>query len=131
MDDMFGPGPAKPAPAAKPIAKPVAPAKPIAPARPPAPAKPPEPAPAKPPIPLKPAPPQPAAGVSDQRVRELHQRLVDAQRQLANARPVSVEGLAKSLRDAEVKLRAQHGNRRIDFDIVVKDGKAVVKPILR
>jgi hypothetical protein len=69
--------------------------------------------------------------VSDQRVRELHQRLVDAQKQLSNARPVSVEGLAKSLRAAETKLRAQHGDRKIDFDVIVKDGRAVLKPILR
>ncbi len=42
-----------------------------------------------------------------------------------------MEGLARTLRDAETKLRAQHGNRKIDFDVVIKDGKAVVKPILR
>jgi hypothetical protein len=70
-------------------------------------------------------------GLSDARVRELHQRLVDAQRQTQTERPVSVEGLAKTLREAERKLRTQHGDRKIDFDVVVKDGKAVVKPILR
>jgi hypothetical protein len=131
IDDMFGPAPPrKPVPAPAPIV-----AKP--PAAPPATANP-RPAAVKrapPPIPARPSPSAPtppaAAALSDQRVRELHQRLVDAQRQLANARPVSVEGLAKSLREAETKIRAQHGNRKIDFDIVVKDGKAVVKPILR
>jgi hypothetical protein len=45
---------------------------------------------------------------------------------------VSYEGLAKSLRAVEAKLRAQHGaNRRVDFEVVVKDGKPVVKPIVR
>ena len=31
----------------------------------------------------------------------------------------------------EAKLREQHKNRKIDFDVVIKDGKAVVKPIVR
>ena len=44
---------------------------------------------------------------------------------------MSVDGLAKSLRAAESKLQAQHQDRRIDFDIVIKNGKAVVKPIVR
>jgi hypothetical protein len=44
---------------------------------------------------------------------------------------VSVAGLAKSLRAAEAKLQKQHKNRTIDFDIVIKDGRAIVKPFLR
>jgi hypothetical protein len=75
-----------------------------------------------------PAPPTP---VSDERIRELHGRLLDAKRQVKDEGKVSVDGLAKSLRAAESRLRQQHGNRRIDFDVVIKDGKAVVKPILR
>ncbi len=42
-----------------------------------------------------------------------------------------MDGLGRQLRAAEDKLRKQHGNRKIDFDIVIKDGKAVVKPIVR
>jgi hypothetical protein len=89
------------------------------------------PPPARPPASQAPLPGPVSAGLSDSRVRELHQRLVDAQRQLKTERAVSVEGLAKTLREAEKKLRSQHGDRKIDFDVVVKDGKAVVKPILR
>jgi hypothetical protein len=77
------------------------------------------------------APATPAAPVSDERIRELHGRLIDAKRQVKDGGKVSVDGLAKSLRAAESRLRQQHGNRRIDFDVVIKDGKAVVKPILR
>ena len=71
------------------------------------------------------------AGLSDDRVRELHARLVEAKRQTQDAGSVSVEGLAKSLKATEAKLREQHKNRRIDFDVVIKDGKAVLKPIVR
>jgi hypothetical protein len=104
-----------------------------APAR-PAPQPPPQPVrsrPQPPPPPVRASAKAPPPGISEHRVQELHQRLVDAQRQLQSARPVSVEGLARTLRDAEAKLRAQHGNRKIDFDVVIKNGKAVVKPILR
>lgn len=44
---------------------------------------------------------------------------------------VSLEGLARTLRDTETKLRSQHKNRKIDFDIVIRDGKAIVKPTVR
>jgi hypothetical protein len=151
--------PAPPAPPAPPVPKPAAPARavpvpiqrpqtapgpfgppPVAqpPPRPqtaPGPFGPPEPRLARPLPPARapraPLPGPVSAGLSDQRVRELHGRLIDAQRQLKTERAVSVEGLAKTLREAEKKLRSQHGNRKIDFDVVVKDGRAVVKPILR
>jgi hypothetical protein len=95
------------------------------------------PAPRKETVAAKPSPgsspkaaPKPA-GVTDERIRELHGRLVDAKRQVNDAGKITVDGLTKSLRAAESRLRQQHGDRRIDFDVVIKDGKAVVKPILR
>ena len=77
------------------------------------------------------APAAPSASVSDDRVRELHARLVEAKRQTQDAASVSMEGLAKSMKATEAKLREQHKNRKIDFDVVIKDGKAVLKPIVR
>ena len=83
----------------------------------------------------KPAPAKPAAAaaaaLTDERVRELHARLVEAKRQTKDAGAVSVEGLARSLKATEAKLREQHKNRRIDFDVVIKDGKAILKPTVR
>ncbi|HYJ09081.1 MAG TPA: MXAN_5187 C-terminal domain-containing protein, partial [Polyangiaceae bacterium] len=87
--------------------------------------------------PLKPAAPAPApttaaaaAGADDTRLRDLHARLQQAKQQTKEAN-VSFEGLAKSIRATEAKLREQHKNRTIEFDVVIKDGKAVVKPIIR
>jgi hypothetical protein len=78
------------------------------------------------------AKPSSASGaLSDDRVRELHARLVEAKRQTQDGAQVSVEGLAKSLKATEAKLREQHKNRKIDFDVVIRDGKAVLKPIVR
>jgi hypothetical protein len=138
------PTPAKPLPApqgAKALAPPMPEPSPLAPgvAKPPAPVavKPPA-APATPPRPPaaprpaapKPAPPA-AAAPPDERVRELHARLLEAKRQTQDASAVSMEGLARSMKATEAKLQEQHKNRKIDFDVVIKDGKAVLKPIVR
>jgi hypothetical protein len=77
----------------------------------------------------KPAPTA-ASGSDDARLRDLHARLQQAKQQTKEA-SVSYEGLAKSIRATEAKLREQHKNRKIEFDVVIKDGKAVVKPIVR
>jgi hypothetical protein len=123
---------------------PLAPARPLAPRTPPSPripaAPPPKPV-ARPvpgPAPVAGAAPKPApaaaaassASVDDARLRDLHTRLQQAKQQTKEAN-VSFEGLAKSIRAAEAKLREQHKNRKIDFDVVIKDGRAVVKPIVR
>lgn len=93
------------------------------------------PLPAPAPIRENPAPrakPDPAGqGLTDQRILELHRDLVAAKQRIKETGKVSVDGLAKSLRAAESKLKAQHKDRRIEFDIVIKNGKAVVKPIVR
>jgi len=79
----------------------------------------------------KPAPTAAAPPAVDDRVRELHARLIEAKRQTQDNAAVSMEGLAKSMKATEAKLREQHKNRKIDFDVVIKDGKAVLKPIVR
>ncbi len=132
--------------AAAPVPAPIAPPKPVdAPkpaavrpeAPPPAAARPPlarPPAAARPvpkPSPAAAAPAAPAANLSEDRIKELHSRLNDLKRQNKEAGQVSLEGLTKSLRATEEKLRAQHQGRKVDFDVVVKDGKTVVKPIIR
>jgi len=122
--------PPRPAPVTKPLT--AEPAPPPAAARPLAPIIPGT-TPAKPAVPKPPAQPAaPAAGSGvDDRVRELHARLVEAKRQTQDSAAVSMEGLAKSMKATEAKLREQHKNRKIDFDVVIKDGKAVLKPIVR
>jgi hypothetical protein len=62
-------------------------------------------------------------------LKDLHQRY-QAAREQTKASPVSLEKLAQNLRETEAKLRAQHQGKRIDFDVIVKDGKAVIKPKL-
>ena len=88
--------------------------------------------------PAKSEAPAPAARASaaaqsrldDQRVSQLHGVLVAERRRLQQPGKVSVDALASSLRDTELKLRQQYADKDIDFHVVVKNGKAVVKPII-
>ena len=64
-------------------------------------------------------------------MKELHHKLMEMKKQNKETGQVSLEGLTKTLRDTESKLRAEHKNRKIDFDVVIRDGKAIVKPTVR
>ncbi|HEY8943337.1 MAG TPA: hypothetical protein VIM73_03700 [Polyangiaceae bacterium] len=68
-------------------------------------------------------------GLPRERVDELHAKL----RSLSppNTRVVGVEGLARALEKAEAKLRAEHGDCTVTFDIVVKQGRPLVRPVVR
>jgi hypothetical protein len=79
----------------------------------------------------RPASVKPAASVlGDERMRELHDQLVDERRKLNQRGKVNLETLAGSLRETEAKLRSQYQNKNIEFRVVVKDGKAIVKPFV-
>ena len=72
------------------------------------------------------------SGLSDQRISELHAQLLEVKRKTKDAGTVTEKQLARSLRAAESKLKNQHGQgRRVDFNIIIKNGRAVVKPIVR
>ncbi|MCC6216945.1 MAG: hypothetical protein IT376_18950 [Polyangiaceae bacterium] len=82
------------------------------------------------PAPPAPAPAATAGGLAEERVRALHAKLVEVKRTTNEGAAPSMESLARTLRETEKRLREKHG-RAVDFDVVLKDGKAAVKPILR
>jgi hypothetical protein len=112
--------------ASAPVAAPTRPIAPAAmPARPAA-----APAPARPPAPAAKA--ASGDGISENRLKEIYGKLVETKRQCNESTAgVSVDGLTRSLRESQQKLREKHAGKQIDFDVVVKDGKAVVRPIIR
>ncbi len=139
-----GSAPAAPAAPAAPRAgepRPAAPA--AAPAR-PAPAAPPaHPAPAAAPSrpaaapPARPASPAAAAAapraadLPDERVRQLYAQYVETKRQQKESTAaITYDAVAKSLRDSSAKLREKHG-RNVDFEVSVKDGKTILKPVIK
>ena len=72
------------------------------------------------------------AGLSDQRIRQIYSKYVEAKRSANESTAgVTYERLAESLRTQTSKLRATPPTKTVDYDVVVKDGKAHLKPILR
>jgi hypothetical protein len=127
------PAPARPPPA--PVAHPAPAAKPPPPL--PAHAYPP-PKPAPPPAKPGPAPPKPAPSaprlpheLPDDRVRAIYAQYVDAKRrQNESTAAITYDAVAKSLRDSSAKLREKHG-KPVDFEVAIKDGKAILKPVIK
>jgi hypothetical protein len=73
----------------------------------------------------------PAGGISEERLKQIHAELSAAKRQAKQTDAVSLDALGKSLRESATRIQAQHPGRSVDFHVVVKDGKPVVKPIVR
>jgi hypothetical protein len=84
--------------------------------------------PAKPPIRREPSPP--AAGPTDERIRDIYDRYVDARRK-NNERidNVRLESLSASIKKMVPSLEQKHRGKKIDFEIVVKDGRVGLKPV--
>ena len=115
----------KPGPAA-PVRPAPAPAPPVA-ARPVVPA----PAPAPRPVAAPPPAARPAGDIPDERVRQLYAQYVETKRQQRESTAaITFEAVAKSLRDSSAKLREKHG-KNVDFEVSVKDGKTILKPVLK
>jgi hypothetical protein len=98
---------------------------------------PPEAAPPRPPPPrpsLSVAPPRPAPASSDlseKRLRQIYVEYVDAKRrQNESTAAITYQSVAKSLRESGDKLRQKHG-KAVDFEVTVKDGKTVLRPVLK
>jgi len=135
------PGPSRPAVAqpapSQPAARPAAAAQ--SGAR-PAPAPVPAPAPSRPAVAqarpaavqAAPKPAASASAVSDERVRQIYSKYVETKRALGESTAsVTMDSLARSLRDSSEKLRQKHVGKNVDFEVQVKDGKTILKPIVR
>jgi hypothetical protein len=79
-------------------------------------------------------PAKPAAGTTDlpeHRVRAIYEQYVDAKRrQKESTAAITYEAIAKTLRDSSAKLREKHG-KSIDFEVAIRDGKAILKPVIK
>ncbi len=70
--------------------------------------------------------------ISDQRLREIYSQYVNTRRERNESTAgITFEKLADSLRSQADKLRSKHAAKRVDYEIVVKDGKTLIKPIVR
>ncbi len=72
------------------------------------------------------------AGVPDERTRQIYSKYVETRRALGeSSAAISMDSMARSLRESTEKLRQKHPGKTVDFDVQVKDGKTVLKPIVR
>ena len=110
--------PSVPRPAPPPLAPPAAPRS----AAPPAPPSVPRPAP--PPV-------RRSEGLTDDRVRQIYVEYVETKRrQNESTAAITYDAVAQSLRDSSARLSQKHG-KPVDFEVAVRDGKAVLKPVLK
>ena len=69
--------------------------------------------------------------LSEARKRELYARYVETKRSRGESTVgITYESLSQTLRDSGAKLREKHG-KSVDFEVTVKDGKTILKPILK
>ena len=76
--------------------------------------------------------PEQESDLEEKRMRQIYAKYIETRR-TANepTAGITFEKLADSLRAQAAKLRASHPAKRVDYEVVVKDGKTLLKPILR
>ncbi len=89
--------------------------------------------------PVRPRPEQPPprkplgpSDLPDARVRQIYAEYVRSKRaQNESTAALTYESMAKSIRDSSEKLRDKHGGKMVDFEVSVKDGKTILKPVVK
>ena len=67
-----------------------------------------------------------------QSVKDLHRELTLARKKLSQSGRVSEAALAKTIASTRARLLSKHGaDRRIEFRVDIKNGKAILKPIVK
>ena len=74
--------------------------------------------------------PKPAPVAEDPQIRALHQRFVEARRMTGESTDVQYESIAKQARETLPRLAQKYQGADVRFDVSIKDGKAVLKPIV-
>ena len=73
----------------------------------------------------------PPSDLPDARVRQLYAQYVETKRrQNESTASITYEAVARSLQESSAKLRQKLG-RSVDFEVVVKDGRAVLRPVVK
>jgi hypothetical protein len=81
----------------------------------------------------KPGPARPAPGeLSDDRVRQLYAQYIREKRMRGESTATTTfESVAKSLRSSTERLRGQHAGKEIDFEVAEKDGRTILRPVVK
>jgi len=78
------------------------------------------------------ATPNPPGAGDDAKLRAIYQQYIKSRReQNEPVAGITYDKLADSLRSQAQKLKDKHSANRVDYEVVVKDGKTLIKPIVR
>jgi hypothetical protein len=70
--------------------------------------------------------------LSEGRVRQIYNQYVESRRAANESTAgLTYDTLARTLEAQTAKLRASHATRSVDFEVEVKNGRTVLKPVLR
>jgi hypothetical protein len=70
--------------------------------------------------------------LSDEQIQGIYARYVEARKQnKERVDNVKIETVAKTVRDMLPKLEQKHAGKKIDFEVVVKDGRVALKPVAK
>jgi hypothetical protein len=69
--------------------------------------------------------------LTEERLRELYATYVHVKRQQnESTASLTYEAVAKSLKDSSTRLKQKHG-KAVDFEVAVKDGKTILRAVLK
>ena len=78
------------------------------------------------------APRKPEGDLSEERIRKIYSQYVDTKRQQnESTAKLTYDDLARTIRDSSAKLRERHAGKNVDFEVSVRDGKTVLKPVVK
>jgi hypothetical protein len=64
-------------------------------------------------------------------VRQLYAQYIEAKRrQNESTAAITYDAVARSLRESSAKLRQRLG-KPVDFEVAVKDGRAIIRPVVK
>lgn len=86
-------------------------------------------APTTPSAPAPVAPPAAATGAYPESLRKLHETYTRARAEAGDARPVSIDALAETVKKQIATLKEQYKCERVEFKVAMKDGRAILKAI--
>ncbi len=70
--------------------------------------------------------------LSDERLRQIYKQYVETKRShKESTASLTFDNLAKSLRESSDKLKQKHAGKAVDFEVAVKDGKTILRPIVK
>jgi hypothetical protein len=65
-------------------------------------------------------------------MRQLYSQYIETKRaQQESTAAVTYDSLSRSLRESSEKLKAKHGGKNVDFEVAVKDGKTILRPVVK